>query len=406
VIRSSFRSAGASIILAAGFVVFAATCGEVHMKAQSPPLQARVLIDSGVEAAGAAGPSLSGTRLAAELSHQRRGRRGTLRFWTGGTADQWWQGDVPRSLAGAGDVAGDLTLTRRMRLDFSNRVSYAPLDLFGTLGAGAAVGAPPPVLSGAELPFGRTLSNNAMVSLSRTIGMRSHLSLSATQALSINNRDRVSNSGASALFARQLGRFTGWHASYGTAFSTSRLDDLAAGRQHNADAGLDYARPLPFAPRTTVTFTGGAGFLADASGRRVRVNVQAGMARHLVGRWSMSADYSRPVEYIPGVAQPLVTDSVRLGAAGLLPRRIAFSIEGGASSGAVGVVGGSPFVSYVVAAHVSRRLGREWSVDLALHDSRYRFDVSPGVGIPAAFARRGVRAGLVWAPGSSSASGQ
>jgi hypothetical protein len=377
-------------------------CRVVTVDAQAtPPLQGRLSIDSGVEAGGMAGPPLSGTRVSAELSHERRDRRGALRAWSGVTADRWWQGGVPSSIAAAADVDGDFTLTRRTRIEFSDRVSSAPLDLFGTLGAEPVAGVPPPVLSGAELPFTRTLSNTAAMSLSRIVGLRSHLSASAMQAFSTSRRDTVSNSGASAVFAQPFGRFSGWHASYRTAFSTSRTPSQAAGRQQNADIGFDYARPLPFAPRTTVSLAGGGGALTDGSGRRVRISARASLVRPLAGRWSMTADYSRPVEYLAGIAQPLVTDSLRVGASGLLPRRISFSLDAGASSGTVGVVGGSRFLGYVAAAHASRRLGSAWSVEISLHDSWYRFDASPGIGIPAAFARRGLRAGLAWAPRAS-----
>ena len=112
----------------------------------------------------------------------------------------------------------------------------------------------------------------------------------------------------------------------------------------------------------------------------------------------MDVGYQRPIEYLAGVAQPLVTDSLRVSAAGLLPRRISFTATATAASGTVGVVGGSHYASYVGTAHFSRHLAPGWRLDVEFHDSWYRFDSSPGAGIPPAFARRGFRTGLVWAP--------
>jgi len=378
-------------------------CGIARLGAQeSAPRGVRVSVGSGVEtadaAAGRAGASLASTRIAAEASQQRRSPRGSLRAWSGVTADQWWQTGVRRSIAAAANVDGGVTLTRRMRLDFAERVSSAPLDLFAPRGAGVIAGAPPTVLSGSEIPATRTLSHNGLISLARTIGPRSQVVVSGTQAIAMTGRDRVATSGATGRFERQVGRFTRWHAGYGFVLSSEQRVEHAAERRQNADVAFDYTRPLPFWGHTTLAASAGGSLLTEAAGRRVRMNAGASLDHRLNGRWSVNVDYARPVEYLAGVVQPLVTDSVRVGAAGLLPRQISFAIAAGASSGSVGVVGGSRFASYVGTAHASRRLGPDWQLDIEVHDSWYRFDASPGAGIPAAFARRGFRAGLVWIP--------
>jgi len=47
---------------------------------------------------------------------------------------------------------------------------------------------------------------------------------------------------------------------------------------------------------------------------------------------------------------------------------------------------------------LSRRIGANWELQADYHDARYRFDrPAAGSGIPNAFTRRGVNAGVAWA---------
>jgi hypothetical protein len=394
-----FPSAWTPALTAGAVAAAIAAAGDVTLAAQaSPALSVRFAVDSGFEAARSStsdtAASLGGSRFAAELAHQRAARRGTLRIWSGMTADQLWREGNARSLAGAADVTGAVTLSRRMQLGFAERVSLAPLDLFGSLGG--MTDAPPSVRSGSEIPSTRTLSQNGQVSLTRTTGRRSQWLVSATQMASTNDRERVVATGAAGRFQRSIGRGTQWYTGYGTVCSSSTsAANPSTGCHQNVDGGVDYMRPLSIWRGTTVGVGAGGTLMAEPQGRRIRMSAAAHLDRRLSGGWAMTVAYSRPTEYVPGVAQPLVSDTFRLGGTGRL-RRIDVSIAAATASGTVGAVGGSSFTSYVVNARVSRRIGPQWRFDAEYHDSWYRFAASPGVGIPAAFARRGFRTGLVW----------
>jgi len=362
-----------------------------------------VSVDAGLESAGAAPDrtqgQLPGTRFSAELWQHLNRRRAPLQLWGGLTADRSWQPGSPQGVAAAGAVNGSIVLTRRMHLDIHDRLSSAPLDLFGAAGGDATT--PPPVLSGSEIAATRTLTHTAGATLTRVLGLRTTVSLSATNTLALTGRDRVVTSGTSGVFVQQVSRFTSWRTAYGLTASSS--NDAAAavvnGLRHDFEIGVQYGRPLPLWGGTNVSATVGAAFLADVQARGARVDAAAHLDHRVSARWSLVADYARPVEYIAGVAQPLVSDTFRGELSGVGPWRVAMAVGADAGAGSVGVGSDAHFANYSARARFSRRLGQAWQLEVTVHNSWYRFDTPPGVGIPAAYARRGVRTALVWAAG-------
>jgi hypothetical protein len=406
VTRLSFRSLHPAAYVVFGTAALIVLPAPARLQAQSAaqldaarlaPFGVRVSLDSGVEEGAASSPSLAGTRFSAELTRREQTPRRTLRAWTGVTVDQWWQTQRSQSIAAGGNLDGGVTLSRRMRFEFAEHVSSAPIDLFAVRGA-AALDASSAVLSGSEIPLTRTLSNDLELALTRRVGRASQLLLSGVQTLSASDLDHVTTGGGSGKFVHPFGRFTSWHVGYEAMFSASRHATVLAGARQNADFGLDYSHAVPFWAKTSVSATAGAALLSEADGRRMRMTAAATLDHRLSGRWSMKVGYDRPIEYVAGLPQPLVTDAIRTTAAALLPHQSSLTLSAGAAKGTVGVLGASRYASYVGTAHASHRLGPEWQIDLEVHDAWYRFDASPGPGLPAAFARRGFRVAMVWAP--------
>ena len=345
----------------------------------------------------------AGSRLGVELAHERRSRRGALRLWSGLLADPRWEIAGSRSVASSTHVDGSLTLTRRTRLEFSERVSATPTDLFASFGAAAPVPGSRAVLAGSELQNGRTLAHEARAGVTHALGARSQAVFHASQSFSRSDHDRVVSSGGGGRIARRLGVHAGWHAGYGFTLTDSR--QVAAGRvaqvsdlRHDLDLGLDYARSLPFSRRTKIGVTTGATVLNGRDGRRLRGNGTARIDHRVTQAWSISADYSRPIEYVAGLVEPLISDSLRVNVAGRLPRKVAVALSAGAAVGTLGTFGESPYSSYSGSLTVSRPLGPHWLMQAVYQDASYKFESSPGSRIPSAFARRGVRMSLVWIP--------
>ena len=356
-------------------------------------------VEDGSPAAGA----LGGSRLGVELAHERTSRRGALRLWTGLLADPRWEIAGAKSLASSTNVDGSLTLTRRTRLEFSERISATPTDLFASFGAAAPMSGSRTVLAGSELQDERTLAHTGRASVTHALGARSHLAFYANQSISKREQDRVVASGAGGRLAHRLGVHAGWHAGY--AFTLTESQQFAAGdvtqvidRRHDLDLGLDYARSLPFSRRTKVGVTTGATVLSGRDGKRLRSNTTARIDHRVTQAWALNADYTRPIEYVAGLVQPLVSDSVRVGATGSLPRKIAAVVSAGASVGSLGTSGDARYASYSGSVALSRRVGQNWQIQAVYQDAWYKFSSPPGGTIPPAFARRGVRMNLVWIP--------
>jgi hypothetical protein len=410
VTRSLFRELRARLGRIEGVAVATMLLCSGAAAAEAQPLIApgslRISFESIFEAAddGSAGRgAVGGSRLGVELAHERTSRRGALRLWTGLLADPRWEIAGAKSLASSTNVDGSLTLTRRTHLEFSERISATPTDLFASFGAAAPLTGSRTVLSGSELPNARTLAHNGRASMTHALGARSQMTFYGSQSISRRDQDRVVSSGGGGRLARRVGVHAGWHAGYG--FTLTDLQQVAAGRvahvidrRHDLDLGVDYARSLPFSRRTKVGVTTGATLLSGRDGRRLRSNSTARIDHRVTQTWSVSGDYTRPIEYVAGLVQPLVSDSVRVGAAGTLPRKIDLVLSAGTSVGSLGPSGGARYASYSGSVALSRRVGSNWLIQGVYQDAWYKFASPPGGTIPPAFARRGVRMNLVWIP--------
>lgn len=404
--RSSFRKPRWLLAVAVAGVRLAIAPPTVAAQGRAPTV--RLAFESAFERAAVSGPSVpvGASRLHADVSQQRASSRSTVGLWSGLTVEQPWMQANPTSLAGALSVDGAMTLSRRTRLTFSEQVSSGPTDVFASMGSGTPAVTSRSVRNGSELPgASRTTGESGRIELTRRLDARSQVSVGGTQSVSTMDSDDVASGGVSAKYVRQRGSYDGWHVGYGFTRSLSRMGGSTLDDQrHDLDVGVDYARPLSFSRHTTISVTTGSTVLTGVDGQHVRMNAAAALSHQLSQRWALTANYSRPIEYVAGFTRPLISDAVRAGFAGMVAHQIALHASAGGAWGAEGNTGGARFASYTATARLSRRLSPGLALEVEYHDAWYRFDSDPqAVGIPAVFARRGFRTGLVWAPGSRAA---
>lgn len=404
---SLFREASGAAAFRATAIALALTgargVASLHAQSATPPVGLRVSLDSEVERVGAPVAGAPGTdggsRAGLELFREHPSRRGNVSLWTGVTADQFWGTGTAGTLASAASVDSSLTLTRRMKLEMGERVSLTPLDLFAALGSADPAAVQQRVVAGSELRNVRTLSHTGHAALTRTLGARTQATVSAAESVSWSGADRVISSGANGLISRRVGPYAGWHVGYGVTHVNSSLGaERSIDVRHDVDAGVDYARPLPFWRHSSFGVTTGTTLLSERDGRRLRMNAAVHFDRRVTPHWAVTADYSRPIQYVAGLLQPLLSDAVRVGVDGRLGRRLALSLSTGGSFGSLGLSSAAHFASYTGAVRLSRQLGPDWRLQLEYHDAWYRFDASPGGAIPMSFERRGFRSGVVWDP--------
>ena len=399
---SSFRDACRGLIIAAS--IAAAGAPLVAQQAGVPATTARLTLESVFDRVtdGALNRADAGGvgRVRAEASHQRASRRSTARWWGTVITDQSVGGAAARTLAGSAAFDATRTMSRRTRLDMSAQLSSAPLDLFAAFGAADAMSSRD-VGTASELDGVRTLSEQMHVTLMRTVAPRAELKISAIQSGSRTNRDSVMSTGASIGLTRRVGQFGGWRLGYGaTGDRIERAGFSTMQQRHDIDVGLDYARPLPFWPRTSVSMATGSTVLSDRTHTYVRLNTNLTMSQQVARRWSLRTEYTRPIQFVAGLNEPLLSDAIRTTVLGTTSSRLDVAVAMGVARGTLGA-GGSGFESYAGSIRASRRIGPEWVMELEYHDAHYRFDRGAGTrvgGIPGDFSRRGVRAGLVWAP--------
>jgi hypothetical protein len=359
--------------------------------------------------AGAAGepsrPAGEGRHSHVEASwlYARPGRAASLTI-SGHSAARYFP-DVGSTLVashGVG-VTGSWRPGRRTTIDASHRVSYSPLSLFGAFDSLATPGSEAPTID--EGLFTRmTLRHGGTIRASRVLDRRASVAIGYEYTAG-DARDgaAVGSQFAFAQVRRNLSPGASLRLGYGAG--TARLGSSTSGAlHHHLDVGLDYARPMPFSRRTTVALrTGSVVLTGDTTDLRLDVSASA---RHPVGRdWRVQLTYDRPMEFVEGFAEPLLSDALTAGVDGRLWRR---AVVGAAVSMTEGSVGagfrGRRFRSHGVLTRLRFPLRRHWMLTAEYIDFQYQF--SEGIALPGRvpreLRRRALRGGVAWTFGSSS----
>jgi hypothetical protein len=374
------------------------------------PTQVQLSADSGYDAIaststdGKSAPSNAAVRLRAEMTHGRASRRGSIRVWAGATADRGVRGMTGGTLAEAVRVDAVVQLSRRSRIEFVESASRSPLDLFTVFGSVDPSSSRSVVRSSSELARGRVLVHDSRLSLTRTAGPRTSIALSAEEGGSSTEGNRGTRTRSlEVVVSRKAGPSLAWHAGYGLAEAASADVALKRSRtvRHDIDAGLDYSRPLPFWQHTTATFDSGSALLSTDRGLRFRLNLTAGLERRLSTGWTARAEFNRPIQFVPGFAEPFLSDALRLSLAGRPMKRLRVTASAGYARGTVGFGNRlTGFTSSAGSVRVAREIDPEWRIEAEWNDARYRFGATPlrPASIPERFTRQGMRLRLVWSP--------
>jgi hypothetical protein len=185
----------------------------------------------------------------------------------------------------------------------------------------------------------------------------------------------------------------GTHRSRGPTLTT---------QAQSIDIGVNYMKPLSRTRRTFLRFHTGSVVTDSVGGRRLSAIGSASFVHHMGRTWTGQVQYRRALRYVDGFDRPIFADTVSTALNGLLTRRLEFAANASYFTGTVGVNTNSPpFDSYSAFARLRRSLTRTLAAYVEYYFYHYNFDegtVRP-VGLPATFARNGVRVGLtLWIP--------
>jgi hypothetical protein len=148
---------------------------------------------------------------------------------------------------------------------------------------------------------------------------------------------------AAVTFRRQISQYGAVHAGYGyrsAAYRGSLLENI---RSDDLDIGLDYSRALPFSRRTTFAVGTGSFILSDGHARRFRGTGYALLNHQISRAWNARLEYRRPLQFIEGIATPLVADSIVGSIGGPVARRMNLTVSTWSSRGAAGLATANKF---------------------------------------------------------------
>jgi hypothetical protein len=162
---------------------------------------------------------------------------------------------------------------------------------------------------------------------------------------------------------------------------------------HEANAGIDFTRPLSLTRRTQVSFSTGSAAFANQSRTHYRAFGDARLTHEIGRTWSAAVVYSRGIGFVDTFDRPILYDSVTTGLAGLLMRRLQFSASLRASDGSIGETGrDNDYRTYMGSANLTMSLNRSIGLGTTYYYLRYRF--GSGAALPIGVVRDGERQGV------------
>jgi hypothetical protein len=289
-------------------------------------------------------PAVNYSDLHAGLWYTKRGERTS--FSVNGTSAVQYYPQLSNAVrwSGAGAVAVSRT-TRRGRFGIDQQVRYSPYAHFRVIPISGS-GAPLADVSAPDVAFGVS----GRESYRYNTGLHAGYQLGRQTMLNAQYRHEYLDfvpfgqydwrtQDMSLSLSRNLNTKTALVAGYG--FHRRDFDgDRLPLQRHDFNFGVNYNSALPFSPRTTLTFAVGSTAL---SRERLTENVATqntflrfiGRAdlEHQVGRaWHAGVFYQRWVQYIDGVSEVFLADSVTANLRGYLGPRVELRLNTGYST--------------------------------------------------------------------------
>jgi hypothetical protein len=198
------------------------------------------------------------------------------------------------------------------------------------------------------------------LSLSRTFGRRSHLDGSADYQYNNypdtnGNRRHLTVYGGRTEFSRGFGRGTSFRATYHYRTGEYGFENLGTTAEHGVELSIENSRRLSAHRRATVGFSLGSSTIgipeaATVVGATVRrrypTTGEGRLALQFERSWQFRASYSRGLQYVGDVGQPIVADRLGFALDGLLTKRTDLQMSAAYSNGDGALITGTRFKSY------------------------------------------------------------
>jgi hypothetical protein len=168
---------------------------------------------------------------------------------------------------------------------------------------------------------------------------------------------------------------------------------------HIFDVGIDYAKAFSPSRRTTLSFSTGSGMIDREGEQHWHFTGTANLNHQFSRVWVGNVRYRRGYAFQDAFDEPFFTDTVTAGLTGLFNPRVRWNLQGGYTSGQVGLqdrsdtgvqtVSGSTSIDYVITPLLSA------FAQYVYYQYEFQQGVRLPVGLDRRFDRQGVRVGLM-----------
>jgi hypothetical protein len=356
--------------------------------------------------------------LVGDLAFRRKGNR--LEAVVNGGASARYYSDLNQFLGTDYHIGAGLSarLSARTQIRVDQAFSYAPVDLLGVF-----VSALPPTLGAVQTPStdfavndNRSYANSTSGQVSRRMGPRSDITLSASTRLMHYLADPTGNSqfrelGGGGVYAYRLNTGVSLRLGYGYRGAQYRgsTGNASSPGEHSIDVGLDVRRMLSESRRVSFALRTGSAVVqaptptnTQASAAQLRLLVDASLAHQMGETWQIVGSYRRGSDLVEGLAAPVFSDAWTFTTNGFFSRHVDFTSALAYSTGEPSLATVSQnFTTYTGNARVRVALGHRWATTAEYLYYFYDFSKTPqlSVGYVPRFSRNTARVGLsLWLP--------
>jgi hypothetical protein len=291
-------------------------------------------------------------------------------------------------------------LTRRTALHTRGGLSYSPyLDYSQPVGLDGNAAAAPERIRDNRVASRRSLSYDGTINYtfqkSNRTAMMFLYGVRRTQLL--DESQSALDSTLSAGLSRRVSRTSTARLNYVFRDGVQNLTSAATPiRLHDVELGYDLDLAHSPTRRTTIAFSGGPSFVEYQGRQSIRTFGGVALTHPFTRSWSLRAFYRRGVTFLDGSNQPFLSDSMSIGLAGLVTRRLDVSVTAGAILGDIGIEAGvaaaTPYDTYTGSSRV--RFGLTNSMALFAEYLATYSRYNGGAAAAAGLNRGGLRFGL------------
>ena len=351
----------------------------------------------------------------AKLAYTRRGR--SVQFGAASGVSFPYYSVNPDYSSLAGNASGDVAYSSG-RTSFGGSASYRYSPFYSlSIDPGSLPSYPDtPINPSGPYDYASALSRNhalnGSVSFNRRLSRPTSVSVgyNVGTMLFVDDGRSTFDQSVRLSASRIMSRSTSLNGGYGYSQTDAKAVTSAPStttRWHDVDVGAGYSRPSPRGQQFSASASIGTSLFdvgqdqTQSLDQRLRWRWSAEASRSIHGNWAASASYSRSLQYVGGLLQPVWADQVNAQAGGLIGQRVSLSFGAGYSTGDYLVGSTAGYDAY--SGSVRSQFALTSYMQLNVQYIYYRYDFPPGFDLPPGMqpllGRQRVQIGAgVWLP--------